>query len=87
VTHGSDTMIETAEFLSRDPRMSERTIVLTGSMRPQKFRDTDASFNIGVAVGSVHVLSPGVYIAMCGIVISHERCRRDMKTGAFVAVP
>ena len=46
-----------------------------------------AAFNIGVAVGSVHVLPAGVYIAMCGAVISHERCRRDMKTGAFVAVP
>ena len=87
VTHGSDTMIETAEFLSRDIRLTKKTIVLTGSMRPQKFRDTDAAFNIGVAVGSVHVLPAGVYIAMCGAVISHERCRRDMKTGAFVAVP
>ena len=87
VTHGSDTMIETAEFLSRDHRLVEKTIVLTGSMRPQKFRDTDAAFNIGVAVGSVHVLPAGVYVAMGGAVISHERCRRDMKTGAFVAVP
>ena len=87
ITHGSDTMIETAEFLSRDQRLAKKTIVLTGSMRPQKFRDTDAAFNIGVAVGAVHILPPGVYIAMCGAVISHERCRRDLKTGAFVAVP
>jgi L-asparaginase len=87
ITHGSDTIIETADFISRDDRLKNKTIVLTGSMRPQKFRDTDAAFNIGVAVGAVHILPPGVYVAMCGAVISHERCRRDMKTGAFVAVP
>jgi L-asparaginase len=87
VTHGTDTMIETGNFLARDPRLADVVIVLTGSMRPQKFRDTDAAFNIGVAVGAVHVLSPGVFICMGGCVISHERCRRDMKSGAFVAVP
>lgn len=87
VTHGSDTIIETADFLSRDERLANKVIVLTGSMRPQKFRDTDAAFNIGVAVGAVNILPPGVYVAMCGAVISHERCRRDMKTGAFVTIP
>lgn len=87
VTHGTDTMIETGNFLSRDPRLADTVIVITGAMRPQKFRDTDAAFNIGVAVGAVHVLEPGVFICMGGCVISHERCRRDMKTGAFVAVP
>ena len=87
VTHGTDTMIDTGSFLARDPRLNDMVIVLTGSMRPQKFRDTDAAFNIGVAVGAVHVLTPGVFVCMGGCVISHERCRRDMKTGAFVAVP
>ncbi|WP_075186476.1 asparaginase domain-containing protein [Teredinibacter haidensis] len=63
VTHGTDTMIITAEYLQQTPN---KTIVLTGSMYPAQYRDSDAVFNLGGAMIGVQVLDPGVYIAMNG---------------------
>ena len=54
--------------------------------RPQRFRESDAAFNVGVAVGAVQVLKAGVYVAMCGRVFEHDLCRRDLESGAFVAL-
>ena len=81
VTHGTDTMIETAAALSGVPG---KVIVLTGSMRPEKFSDSDAPLNIGVAVGAVQTLKPGVYITLNGWVYPWEKVARDYKTGQFV---
>jgi L-asparaginase len=53
-------------------------------MRPEKFSDSDASFNIGVAVGALNVLESGVYIAMNGRVYPWDKCKRNIKTGQFV---
>jgi len=66
VTHGTDTIHVTAERLSH---IAETTIVLTGAMKPAVFKDTDADFNVGMAVGAVMVLPPGVYIALYGKVV------------------
>ena len=60
VTHGTDTMIETAQTLSA---IKSKCIVLTGAMEPARFKSSDAVFNIGVAVGAVSALPDGVYIA------------------------
>jgi L-asparaginase len=80
VTHGTDTMIQTAEKLSG---IKDKTIVITGAMRPEKFSDSDASFNIGMAVGAVSILSRGIYIVMHGRVINWEKCARN-KDGQFI---
>ena len=71
ITHGTDTMAETAEAL-RD--LEDRTIVLTGALTPARFRTTDAIFNVGMAVAVAQVAEPGVYIAMSGQVF-RGRCR------------
>lgn len=63
ITHGTDTMPETAESLMNLPG---KTIVLTGALAPARFRTTDAVFNVGMAVAAVQVAAPGVYIAMSG---------------------
>jgi len=63
ITHGSDTMVQTAEFLQG---IEGKTIVLTGAMKPARFHDTDAIFNVGVALGALQTLSEGVYVAMSG---------------------
>jgi L-asparaginase len=67
ITHGTDTMADTAEALSS---IQGKTIVLTGSLSPARFRTTDAVFNIGMAVSAVQSLAPGVYIAMNGQVFA-----------------
>lgn len=80
ITHGTDTMIQTAEKLSG---IKDKTIVITGAMLPEKFSDSDASFNIGMAIGAVGILPKGVYIAMHGEVINWEKCIRN-KEGQFI---
>lgn len=74
ITHGTDTMIKTAEILNV---IVDKTIVITGAMRPEKFSDSDAPFNVGFAVAAVQILNPGVYIAMNGRVYNWDRCIRD----------
>ena len=80
VTHGTDTMIETAEKLSN---LKDKVIVLTGAMKPEKFADSDASFNLGVAVGAINILEQGVYIAMNGKVYPWNKVKRNSQTGQF----
>ena len=80
VTHGTDTMIETAEKLSS---IKGKVIVLTGAMKPERFVDSDASFNLGSAVGAVNVLQNGVYISMNGRIYPWNKVKRDSHTGQF----
>jgi len=80
VTHGTDTMVETARALAGIPG---KTIVLTGSMQPARFRVTDAVFNIGTAIGAVQSLPPGVYLAMNGRVFDPSRTRKNREQNCF----
>ena len=81
ITHGTDTMLDTAKVLNE---IRDKTIIITGSMRPERFSNSDAPINIGMAIGAVNVLNRGVYIAMHGKIISWDKCKRDMKTGQFI---
>lgn len=82
VTHGTDTMLDTAAALIG--LGSFKTIVLTGAVRPERFRDSDADFNFGMAVAAVQLCHPGVYIVMNGLIIPWEECTRD-QDGNFVS--
>jgi L-asparaginase len=81
VTHGTDTMIETAKKLSA---IEDKTIILTGALLPERFSNSEAMFNIGAAIGAVNVIQGGVYIAMNGRVYAWDQCQRDLETGWFV---
>lgn len=63
ITHGTDTIGLTGEALEG---VKGKTIVLTGAMMPEKFRESDADFNIGMAMGAVQKLPSGVYVALHG---------------------
>jgi L-asparaginase len=80
ITHGTDTMVETASVLRDVPG---KTIVLTGALNPARFRDSDAIFNIGCAVGAVQALPPGVYIAMNGKVWDPDHVRKNRRQNVF----
>ncbi|MDT8272521.1 MAG: asparaginase domain-containing protein [Desulfomonilia bacterium] len=80
VTHGTDTMIETARELMAIP---DKTIVMTGSMQPARFKWSDAEFNVGTAVGAVQSLAPGVYIAMNGRIFSPDKVRKNRRFNRF----
>ncbi|MDD2807090.1 MAG: asparaginase domain-containing protein [Patescibacteria group bacterium] len=81
ITHGTDTMAETAEKLSE---IKDKTIVITGAMRPEKFYDSDAMFNVGAAIISAANLPRGVYITMNGRVYEWNKVKRDIVTGQFI---
>jgi L-asparaginase len=83
VTHGTDSMVETAKVLSRIPG---KVIVLTGALNPAGFRGSDAEFNIGTAVGAVQSLPEGVYIAMNGRVWDPARVRKNVAANRFEAI-
>jgi L-asparaginase len=80
ITHGTDTMIKTAQALAG---IANKTIVLTGSMQPARFRGTDAVFNIGTAIGVVQSLPAGVYIAMNGRVFDPDHARKNLEKHCF----
>jgi L-asparaginase len=81
VTHGTDTMVQTATALAAG--VTGRTIVLTGAMVPYAFGSSDGLFNIGSALSFVQVLSPGVYIAMNGRCFGWDNVRKNTATGVF----
>ena len=81
VTHGTDTMVETATVLAQ--KIKNKTIVLTGAMIPYKFGSSDGLFNIGCAIAFVQTLPHGVYVAMNGRYFLWDNVRKNKKTGEF----
>jgi L-asparaginase len=83
ITHGTDTMTDTARVLAG--AVPGKTIVLTGALIPARFAETDAPFNLGMAVAAAQVAAPGVYIAMSGQVFDGLKVHKDRAAGRFVA--
>ncbi|MDP3543688.1 MAG: asparaginase domain-containing protein [Elusimicrobiota bacterium] len=81
VTHGTDTMAETAAVLG--PGLRGKTVVLTGAMRPYRFGSSDGLFNLGSALSFAQALPPGVYVAMNGLVFTWDDVRKDRRRGVF----
>jgi L-asparaginase len=81
VTHGTDTMVETAQFLGKNLR--SKTVVLVGAMIPYAFGASDALFNLGCAFSAVQTLPPGVYITMNGKIFFWNNVRKNKKSGEF----
>lgn len=84
ITHGTDTMAQTAEFLAN--RVQDKTIVLTGAMIPYKFGSSDGMFNLGSALAFVQLLPPGVYISMNGKIFQAGHVRKNLARGEFEAI-
>ena len=84
VTHGTDTMVDTAAAIARVVR--GKTVVLTGAMVPYAFGSSDGLFNLGSALSFVQVLPPGVYVAMNGRWFDWNAVRKDRARGVFEAV-
>jgi L-asparaginase len=81
ITHGTDTMADTAKFLAG--RIKEKTVVLTGAMIPYKFGSSDGLFNLGSALAFVQALPHGVYVAMNGRIFNWNNVRKNRQTGEF----
>jgi len=85
ITHGTDTMVETAAALATK-LPTGKTIVLTGAMIPYAFGSSDGLFNLGSALSFVQALPAGVYIAMNGRCFDWNRVRKNRDTGTFETV-
>ena len=83
VTHGTDTMAETAQALATPDAAAGKTVVLTGAMQPARFRETDADFNLGFALGAALALDPGVYLAMNGRIFKPGEAVKNRGAGRF----
>lgn len=81
ITHGTDTMAETAKVLGQ--KIKNKTVVLTGAMVPYKFGSSDGMFNLGSTVSFAQVLPPGVYIAMNGRYFNWYNVRKNKNKGEF----
>ena len=85
VTHGTDTMIETARYVLKSGAAEGKVVAFTGAMKPERFKDSDAAFNVGAAVGVTDTLPLGsVVVVMGGRAIPCMRCMRELETGRFV---
>jgi L-asparaginase len=84
LTHGTDTMSETAKVLAQ--KITDKTIVLTGAMIPIKFGSSDGLFNLGSALAFAQTLPPGVYVAMNGRYFHWDNVRKNRQTGMFEEV-
>ncbi len=83
LTHGTDTMVDTARALET---VSQKTIVLVGSLSPARFKNSDAEFNIGFAMAAVQTLEPGAYITMNGQIFAAGHVRKNRVRNQFEAV-
>lgn len=84
ITHGTDTMVQTAQALADIPG---KTVVLVGSLTPARFKFSDAEFNIGFALGAVQALPPGVYIAMNGRIFDPAQVCKNREANRFEPLP
>ena len=85
ITHGTDTMVETAKVLAQ--LNLQKTIVLVGAMVPFVFKHSDAMFNMGFALGAVHTLPLGIYIAMNGQILEWDNVVKNKEKGRFEPLP
>ena len=81
ITHGTDTMMETAAFLRE--RIKDKLIIITGSMRPERFSNSEAPINLGCAIATANLMEKGVFIAMHGIVKTNTEMKRNLETGKY----
>lgn len=82
ITHGTDTIVETAHFLAKENL--EKTIILTGAMVPYAFgNSSDGFFNLGSALAFVQILPQGVFVVMNGRYFNFDGVKKNRQTGNF----
>ncbi|MGQ1786801.1 MULTISPECIES: asparaginase domain-containing protein [unclassified Saccharicrinis] len=81
ITHGTDTMLETATYLKQ--HIKDKLIVITGAMLPERFSNSDAPINLGCAIATANLIKTGVYVSMHGIVKKSEEIGRNLENGKY----
>lgn len=81
IVHGTDTMTNTAAVVAD----MDKVVVFTGALSPARFLESDATFNLGMAVAAAQCLEKGTYIAMNGTVSRADKVRKDRTLGQFIS--
>ncbi|SHO81191.1 L-asparaginase [hydrothermal vent metagenome] len=81
ITHGTDTMVESAKYISS--QNIDKVVIFIGAMIPYSISNSDGLFNLGVSIGAVDYLQNGVYIAMNGKIFNSNNVYKDKKIGLF----
>lgn len=84
ITHGTDTIVETAKLLGE--KIKDKTIVLTGAMIPYSFIKSDAQFNLGCAIAFAQTLPKGVYITMHGKIFNYDNVKKNKENHEFETI-
>lgn len=84
ITHGTDTIVETAKLLGKE--IKNKTIILTGAMIPYSFVKSDAHFNLGCAIAYAQTLPKGVYITMHGKIFNYNNVKKNKETHEFKTI-
>lgn len=87
ITHGTDSLAVTAEYLSQHPSATSKVIAVTGALQPAAMAVSDAAMNLGVALMACQSLPPGVYVCMGGRAFPAGQVRKDSSTGQFLSTP
>ena len=83
ITHGTDTMSESARYIAKHADLGSKVVVLTGAMQPAVMAHSDGGFNLGAAISALNLLEPGVYISMSGRIFPAHTVRKDRARGIF----
>lgn len=83
ITHGTDTMVDTAIHLQSNPSLHHKTIILTGAMRPFKLGQSDALFNLGAALMACQLTNKGIFISMNGQLFAADQVQKNRQIGVF----
>ncbi len=84
VTHGTDTMIETALFLEKNLKDNDKTIILVGSVFPlYEIHGSDAPFNLGYAIAQAQAKNSGIYLCMNASCFTPDKVLKNRKIGRF----
>ena len=84
VTHGTFTMVETAQFLK--VHLKTVAVVVTGAMVPMGEPGSDAELNLEFAFATIQAASPGVWVGMHGKLWDPQHVRKNVERGMFESV-
>ena len=84
ITHGTDTMVQTGQYLKQALHELKIPVVLTGAMTPLGFEGSDGLQNLTESVFAVRILDPGIYVVMHNQAFPIDRVQKDRETSRFV---
>lgn len=81
VIHGTDTMDQSAEFVSA--HIEDKCVIFVGAMKPFSIDHIEATANLSLALGYIQNAPQGIYISMQGLIKPYNLLKKNRETGIF----